>query len=258
MQKDGRMVIVEEPSLISFWDFQEEAGQRRVAKGPYKYQLSEMNGPIKRVNEGVFGSYSIQINEGQWLNLPRKECRALNIHGPKAEITVVAWVKRAPFDTGGCEAIAGIWNETGESRQYCLFLDLHIWDSKDQVCGHISSTGAPTTGYKWCMDAAIGETPVPKDRWQLVAFTYDGQNVKAYLNGKLDERGDRNPYYYPYGILNGGESGSDFTVAGVDRSGEMGNWYVGLIGGLAVFNKALSEEKVMKLYNHTLNETGNI
>ena len=56
-----------------------------------------------------------------------------------------------------------------------------------------------------------------------------------------------NPYEYPGGLLDGGENGSDFTVGAVHRSGEMGNWYVGLIGGLAVFNRALSDEEMAYL-----------
>jgi hypothetical protein len=171
----------------------------------------------------------------------------LNIHGELAEVTVAAWVKRQVTATSHCEFIAGIWNETNEKRQYGLFLNLAIWDSAEQVCGHVSSIGGPTPGYEYCMDASIGRSRVPLDRWQFVAFTYDGQHARSYLNGKLDAREGFNPYPYKGGLHDGGEDGADFTVGAVDRSGEIGNYYAGRIGGLAVFRQALTEQEIAKL-----------
>ena len=97
------------------------------------------------------------------------------------------------------------------------------------------------------MDASIGATPVPLDVWQCVAFSYDGTWARAYLNGSLDTRPERNPYYYPQGLFDGGPNGSDFTVGGVHRLGEMGNWYCGLLSGLAIYNRALTDTEMLNL-----------
>ncbi|QJD82003.1 LamG domain-containing protein [Cohnella herbarum] len=235
------------PSLVAFWDFQEAAGERRVSKGPNAIELREMSGTIERVEEGIFGPYSASLREGDWFSVPRNEAFALNIHGRNAEVTVAAWVKRSATARSHCEFIAGIWNETNEKRQYGLFLNLAIWDSGEQVCGHVSSIGGPTPGYRYCMDASIGQSPVPLDRWQFVAFTYDGEYARSYLNGKLDTRETFNPYSYRGGLYDGGEDGADFTVGAVDRSGEIGNYYAGRIGGLAVFRQALSEQEIAQM-----------
>jgi hypothetical protein len=144
--------------------------------------------------------------------------------------------------------VAGIWNETAKKRQYCLFLNLRIWNSAEQVCGHVSAIGGPTPGYRYCMTASIGGTPVSKGEWHTAAFTYDGHHARSYLDGRLDVRDGFNPYEYPDGLFDGGEDGADFTVGAVDRSGEMGNFYNGLLGGLAVFNRALSEEELRLLH----------
>ncbi len=96
--------IINHSALISFWDFQEEAGQDRVAKGPHLYRLMEMSGPIQRVDDGVRGPYAAQF-------------------------------------------------------------DLRIWNSADQVGGHVSSSGGSTPGHPWCMTTAIGATLVPKAGW---------------------------------------------------------------------------------------------
>ncbi|WP_020619315.1 LamG domain-containing protein [Paenibacillus daejeonensis] len=243
-QQERLQVLLAHPGLISVWDFQEEAGQPRVAKGPYPYALQEQSGPVSRAAEGVLGPYAADIAFGQWFNLPRAAAPALNIGGANAQLTVAAWVKREQRDTPECQAVAGMWDETRKKRQYCLFLDLKIWDSQDQVCGHVSGEGGPTPGYKYCMSSAIGNSPVVKGEWHAIAFTYDGQTARCYLDGKLDEREQWNPFAYEGGLFDGGTDGADFTVAAVNRSGVPGNFYSGLLGGLAVFNRALTEEDI--------------
>ncbi|WP_391572362.1 hypothetical protein [Cohnella sp.] len=49
-------------------------------------------------------------------------------------------------------------------------------------------------------------------------------------------------------MFDGGPTGADFTVGAVDRSGEMGNFYAGQLGGLAVFNRALNEREIAELH----------
>lgn len=238
------------PHPIAFWDFQEPAGA-------HPYRLREGSGRVGRADVGFFGPHSAILSDGSWLELPRTECGALNIHGPEAQVTVIAWIKRHEGEYGGCQAVAGMWNEH-DRRQYCLFLNLHIWDSAQQVGAHISSIGGATPGYKYCMDAAIGATPVLFDEWQCVAITYDGRHARAYLNGRLDERAGRNPYPYLGGIFDGGEDGADFTVGAVARpdwvdenfvahGSKIANPFVGLLGGLAVYDRALGDEEIRLL-----------
>ncbi|OMF21957.1 hypothetical protein BK133_27425 [Paenibacillus sp. FSL H8-0548] len=234
--------------LVSFWDFQEACGDEYVAKGPYPYRLKKMNETVEQAEKGVFGANSVNLTNGSWLSIPRNDCPELNIHGPQATLTVAAWINRAEITSSGCEFIAGIWNETAKKRQYGMFINLEIWDSSEQVCGHVSAVGGPTPGYKYCMTSAIGATPVSKGDWHFIAFTYDGMEARAYLDGRLDRRDRYNPYAYPDGLFNGGEGGADFTVGAVNRSGEIGNFYNGLLGGLAVFNRALSEKEILMIH----------
>jgi len=96
-----------------------------------------------------------------------------------------------------------------------------------------------------------------------VAFTYDGQHIRSYLNGEFGNREpelidhtkgfpgysegithSKNPYFYPDGM---GNNGSDFTVGAVLLARGMGNYFRGQIGGLAVFDRALSGEEIRRL-----------
>jgi len=240
--------------LICFWNFQEPAGQPRVAQGPHGYALVEQNGPIERVDDGPFDG-AARLKPGQFFNIARADCPALDIHGADAQVSLIVWLRRAKGGRG-CEAVAGMWNEY-KRRQYCLFLNLGIWDSSQQVGAHVSSIGGATPGYKYCMDAAIGETKVPFESWQCCAMSYDGTFAKAWLNGRLDERGDRNPYRYEGGLFDPGEHGADFTVGAVSRPNnvdkqqagveDIGNQYHGDLAGLAVYNRALTDAEMLAL-----------
>lgn len=252
--------------LVSFWTFQEPAGAARIATGRAPLALREAGGIVPRAEDGIFGPYSAAFRGDAltqpWLQIARADCPQLNFHGRDAKLSIVAWVKRhfVPTQETACQAVAGMWNEHGK-RQYCLFLNLRIHESAEQVCAHVSHVGGPTPGFKYCMDAAIGATRVPFDRWQCVAITYDGEYARAYLNGVLDHRGDRNPYHYPHGLFDGGSAGADFTVGAVARPQrvemidgkpvEIGtvqaNCFRGLLGGLAVYDRALTDDELKSL-----------
>lgn len=236
------------PNLLCLWDF---AGKQPLrSKGKFQYVLQEPTGPIPVVKEGVLSANSLDIKEHEYLTIPRADCPGLNIRGKNAQVTVLAWVKRQvkSRDNSECEAIAGMWNETQKKRQYCLFLNIRLRESKSQVCGHISGVGGPTPGEKWCVDVSIGQTPVRYDEWTFVAMTYDGHQIKSYRNGLFDARADRNPYPYEEGIFDGGDDGADFTVGAVHRLGNIGNDFVGQLGGLAVFDRALSDSEIAQIH----------
>jgi hypothetical protein len=86
------------------------------------------------------------------------------------------------------------------------------------------------------------------EEWHQIAVTFDGIWAKIYLNAEFDERPGLSPYFWPCAINNGGEIGSDFAVGAVFRSGTMGNWFVGQLGGLAVYDQALIHEQIAELY----------
>lgn len=258
---------------VAFWDFQSSLDGVWQSAGAGSYCLSECGGnaEIVEADGGPFGLRAIRFGNGVWLECPRAHCPGLNICGSDAEVTVVAWIRRSRNPGGGCEAVAGMWNEHGR-RQFGLFLNLLIHDSAQQVGAHVSAVGGPTPGHRYCMDAAIGATPVPVDVWQCVAMTYGGGEARAYLNGVLDERTGRNPFPYSGGIYDGGADGADFTVGAVARPRyvdmhegapfEVGhvqaNFFHGLMGGLAIYDRALTSREVFHLASFLEPETASV
>ena len=176
-------------------------------------------------------------------------------------------------------------DDTG-TRQYALLMNMPTYGGPNKLVPHISSEGGVTrradgSAFPWCADYAVTAHEVPTETWCTVGFTYDGKFIRAYLNGVLDELkldpvphkrtdryftsegpdgGDRgmNPYFHGRGIFRydpakhaqtkpGG--GSDFTVGARYAVGKMlGEATIGRFGGLAVFNRALSDAEMAALH----------
>lgn len=249
-------------NLVAVWDFKEAEGQVRQAQGLGTFPLTEVGGSIPRVNEGPLSGYSAQFGYGAYLSLPHAQTGALNIFGQNQGVTVVAWLKWTGEQTG---FVGGMWNEyqDGGKRQYGLFVSLPHYNGKNQVCGHISLTGKPTPPFPYSIDYSASKQEVPANQWVCVAFTYDGRYIRSFLNGVFAARKPeliehtkgfagfpngllqrKNPYYFHEGM---GNNGSDFTVGAVLLKRGMGNFFKGQIGGLAVFDRALSKKELKQL-----------
>ena len=241
--------------LVAFWDFQEAAGEPRVSRGGSQpLALKEQKGPIERAEAGVFGPYSARVKRGQWLMVERKGIGPLDLHGKDAQVSVVAWVRRE--DPASWQAIAGAWDETRQTRQYCLFLnaprgtradEMKRYPLANRIHGHVSAIGGPTPGNPFCITYSSGATEIPLREWHCLAMTYDGRASRVYVDGRLDALEQYNPFPYPDGLFDGGATGADFTVGAVHRGGSWGNFFGGQIGGLAIFRRALSAEEMQAL-----------
>lgn len=248
--------------FVALWDFKEETGESRYANNSKEYPLKDAFGSVERVNEGPLSGYSAHFDGESYLILDNKELGKLDITSPG--VTVIAWVKWTGGQTG---FVAGTWNEyeDGGKRQYGLFISLPYYNGQDQVCGHISKTGKATPPFPYSIDYSASKRTVPTNEWSCIGFTYDGEYIKSYLNGIFEPREEelinhtkgfegypdglkqsKNPYYFPDGI---GSNGSDFTVGSVFVHGNMGNFYKGLIGGIVVFSRSLTEEEMSKINN---------
>lgn len=262
LSKTNRLLINKIKStdgLVALWKFDEKPGKDRRAVGLGIFPLQESDGKINRINEGPLSGYSIKLDGTSYLTLPNSQTGQLNIYGDKRGVTVIAWVKWTGEQTG---FVGGMWNEyqEGGKRQYGLFISLPHYNGGDQVCGHISKTGKPTPPFPYSIDYSASKQKVPANEWCCIAFTYDGQIIKSYLNGVFESREpelinntsgyegyphgltqNKNPYFYPDGI---GNNGSDFTIGAVLLRSGMGNFFKGLIGGVAVFNRSLTEKEI--------------
>jgi len=248
--------------LVAVWNFSEEAGMPRHAKSNMgTFNLLEKNAAVERVTDGPLSGFAARFTGGGYLSLDSSLTGRLNINGKGAGVTVMAWVKWE--GKGGF--VAGLWNETagGGKRQYGLFVNLPHYNGDSAVCGHISFFGKPTPPFPYSIDYSASQQKVPVGKWSCIALTYDGTFIPSFLNGAFIARQpelikntkgfpgyadgafhSKNPYQFTEGL---GNNGSDFTVGAVELKNGMGNFFIGEIGGLAVFSRALSADEIKKL-----------
>ncbi|WP_435016069.1 hypothetical protein TA3x_003629 [Tundrisphaera sp. TA3] len=178
-------------------------------------------------------------------------------------------------------------NDDSGTRQYALLMNMPTYGGPRQLTPHISSEGGVTrradgSPLPWCADYAATRAEVPEGRWCTLAFTYDGRFIRAYIDGVLEPRpldpardkrtdryftaegpggGDRgmNPYFHGRGIFRYDPArhatvkprgGSDFTVGARHAVGSMLKEATkGRFGGLAVFDRALSDAEIKALHD---------
>jgi len=260
---DQQMHPTDLSNLVAFWDFQEPLGLQCVSRGRCQLALLERPGPVARVDGGVWGTRALQLREGQWLQVPRANCEALDIHGPEATVSVIAWLQRdsdRPW-----QYIAGCWDhaKTTGLRQYALYTSGRLkTDDRDfvrteavhQAHGFVSDVGGPTPGHPACLTYATGATTIEKNCWYTIGFTYDGQRIRVYVNGVLDALPHHNPFRFAGGVFDGGRDGGDFTIAHrpnrqeEPEAGPVATRFTGLLGGVAVYDRALTGTEMAGLH----------
>jgi len=166
---------------------------------------------------------------------------------------MVSWLKwQTTPDWHAGAFVGGVWNEYKKARQYAIFMNLSVCEPTNAAIGHVSAVGGPTPGHKYCVTRACSGHGVPLDRWQCVATTYDSIAIRAYINGVLYPEPGNNPYPYPKGIYqpSSDAEGADFSIGANFVNETSGgpalihNRFNGLMGGLAVYKQALTEDEV--------------
>ncbi|MCR9117709.1 MAG: LamG domain-containing protein [bacterium] len=247
-EDDSIAVVTGTKGLVAFWTFGEEAGKARQSVGSdAAYPLQEVGGPIARVEGGPFNGYAAELNAKQYIKIPYA-------------------------DTG--------------TRQYAMLMNMPTYGGPNRLVPHISSEGGVTrradgSAFPWCCDYASSASPVPTETWCTLGFTYDSKYVRAYINGKLDAQeldpkkhrrtdpyfthegpdgGDRgmNPYYHGRGIFKYDPEkhaetkigGADFTVGARYAVGSfLREATIGKFGGVAVFDRALTNKEMKALHD---------
>lgn len=198
------------------------------------------------------------------------------------QVTVITWVKDSAnnHDDGpnGLACRAGSHNDGSvPSRQYGSYFDANApSQSKGKYTPHMSSQDGPTPNYQFSADNAATArkifTGTGQSQWHMEAFTFDGAQIVAYIDGMTDlnlncpepligtqtapvRSVDRNPYPMRRGI-NRSQTTKRFSIGASshwDGTTDVGFAYTtGKLGGAAVFNRALSAVEIMQIRLATL------
>lgn len=243
----------------------------RVAGGPFSGYSADLNGKqYWQIKHAELGDLDIS-GKGAQVSM--------------FAVVFIEDLKKSKTIAGIWNEGKGANDDTG-TRQYALLMNMPAYGGARQLTPHISSEGGVTrradgSAFPWCADYAASVSEVPEGRWCTLGFTYDAKYIRAYANGVCEPRAlnpvkdrrndpyftkegpdgkDRgmNPYYHGRGIFRYDPvlhakakiPPSDFTVGSRMAVGSMtGEATKGKFGGLAVFNRALSDEEMKKLHD---------
>ncbi len=138
-------------------------------------------------------------------------------------LTLSVWVKLNTYVSGGTNTDRA--NIVQKTSQYYMTVDsmngtFDVW-LRNLTPVHTSSTSV-----------------VPLNQWANIAITYDGSNIKWYLNGVLDKT------LATSGAI--GSFSSNLVIGGEPGYGRFANGY---IDDVRVYNRALSPEEIKRLHN---------
>jgi hypothetical protein len=149
--------------LVGAWGFDEASGST-VTDRSGKGNTGTITGAT-RTTTGKFGSALAFTGTGKWVTVPDSTSLHLT-----TGLTVEGWVNPTANGTSSWRAMAVKETATGLSWALYPFGD-----------GGFPSAHAFTTSELW----ARGTTTPALNTWTHVAATYDGSNIRLYLNGVL-------------------------------------------------------------------------
>lgn len=166
---------------------------------------------------------------------------------PGREITIYALVSVSGFYHGACHnnrIINKGLNDADEGVYYLQFNDAFFYDY-NQCLNEIDLThqtfgGTYGNGTGNTADAIDSTNRIKIDRWYPIAYTYDGDSVKFYVNGAL--------VYAKQGVYPFNSNKSDLFIgmSNIDNT-TYPDWFSGKIDDIKIYKKALSAKQIKKL-----------
>ena len=89
----------------------------------------------------------------------------------------------------------------------------------------------------------VGQTNVEADRWYFVAMTYDGQDIKLYVDGEFD-----GSLAVPGEISYVDSKGRDLPLRFGAHAGGTGYWFTGILDEVEIWDRAMTQEQIMAVY----------
>jgi len=153
---------VQGQEVIGYWQFEEGSG-KKVKDSSEMGNDGEFEGDCKWVGGQFGGGLQIDGLKG-WVSVPNE--RISESLQANNTLTMAAWLKPIKFDPDAIQVHS-------DGANYFL-----------RVINNCVNPGLNIGGWK---EVRTGNTPIEEGEWYHVAATYDGETLRAYLNGKLDD-----------------------------------------------------------------------
>lgn len=214
-----RVTLTASADPVAIWLFDENKGDTVKDSTGTHADDGKFVGGVKWDSSGKVGSALRFDGATGHVEIPDPKNRLTPPH-----ITLMAWVKMA--DVGGTHSI----------------LEQYDWAGAFG-CHAFRTTGAQLQ--LWVIWGAAGDNIVggalKADTWHHVAGTFDGQNIRVFVDGKMvgEKAGAKKDL----------EPSSKTLSIGVRGDTKDVHWFSGLIDEAAVFDSALSEKQIGAIVN---------
>lgn len=206
---------INKKSIVGIWLFDE--GENDVV---LDYSENGNDGEVKGQPEWVEGKFGLALSCNPDNYVEVSDSPSLDL---TSEITVMAWVNVESYHSGE------IVMKSRELSADITIYGFQVWHDKRVLCHVITDTG-------W---KEIGGQPYPLDEWFHLAMTYEGNDLKWYLDGSLLTESPKS------GEI---ETNDDpFMIGG-------GHHFNGLIDEVALFNVALSDSDIQSIMTKGLDK----
>ena len=212
-----------DPRLVAYYDFEITGGtavkNMAVRSGDFRYRQKLLDGIIIKGSKDPWssgrwtGKGALRFDGSDYAKY--LNCRNADTLDITGEITMEAWVRRTETGVKHCVLDKG-------SSAYQFYIS-----SGDRVTCVLGGVGTYS-----------GDTDIPENRWKHVVATYDGKNVKFYLDGEADGSSSVS------GAI--GTTTGILTVGGASPLG--GDYLKGRIDELALYDSALSANEIKEHY----------
>jgi prepilin-type N-terminal cleavage/methylation domain-containing protein len=198
--------------LVGYWKFDEEAGAT-AADASGNGNTGTWSGGASHWTAGKVGGAGIFGTNNS------VSAGTTNIPSGSAPRTITAWIYPTS-DSNGNDIV-----NIGPTTQYQRFCLSRGTTNNIYFCGQNYDVAGTLT--------------MPNNAWSHTAVTFDGTNIRLYVNGVLDSVTDKN-------LLN-------TTVDRVNIGSYSGaaEWFPGLIDDVRIYKRALSAAEILALYNAT-------
>jgi hypothetical protein len=226
-------VRTDDANLQGYWPLDESSGTR-FDRTDNENDLGDNHTVGYDATGGPDGEpcADFESDNTEYLSITDAAQTGLNLTG---DATLIVWFNP---ETLGPNNLMSKYDTSGHQRSFNLYVD----DAEVKCTLSPNGSTFPT---------AIAGATISTGTWYYLAAVYDGSDVRIYVNGALSTNGSDNPMAYSGGIYDGT---AEFQI------GNRSNSYCadGLMCHAMVFDRALSANEILNIYEYGLWELGTV
>jgi hypothetical protein len=204
----------EDPNLIGWWRFDEDAGMVAKDSGDYGNDGTLQGGPQWVLGE-IIGALQFD-GVDDWVQIPHAESLTVN-----DEVTVMAWINAERFTGPGGATWQGILAKSNSPRSYSFY-------TRTGDILQFSTAGVDT----------VSNVKMKLNEWVHVAAMVVGGKHAFFVNGAPAGTGGSDIH------LPGAEDTSDVLIG---RTWENNRGFLGMIDDVRIYNRSLSQEEIQEI-----------